>query len=136
MSYGGGAKLRYSRSLIEVATSRVCVDLPGNGPLCFRLVDYMAIGACIIAYPHEAAFPVPLEDRVQVVYMQRDMSDLVDLCAHYARDAAERERLCLASRQYFDQHLSSRQLALYMLGETLRRIGSAPAVPAGGGLVG
>src|SRR5690606_4568761 len=45
LSYGGGAKLRYSRSLVEIATSRVCVDLPGNGPLCFRLVDYLAVGA-------------------------------------------------------------------------------------------
>lgn len=122
IDYGGGEKLRYFRALREVATSRVCVDLPGNGPLCFRLVDYMAVGACIIAYPHEAVLPVPLRDGVHVVYMREDLSDLVELCRYFASHEEARERLCLASRRYFDEHLSRERLAGHYLETVLARV--------------
>jgi hypothetical protein len=60
--------VRYSRSIMEVAQSKVCVDLPGQGAFCFRLVDYLAVGACIIAYPHANRLPVPLVHGQHIVY--------------------------------------------------------------------
>ena len=36
---GGMRLVRFRRALRHLARSRVCVDLPGNGPLCFRLVE-------------------------------------------------------------------------------------------------
>ena len=127
LRYPGGAKIRYSKALREVATSRVAIDLPGNGPMCFRLIDYMAVGACIIAYPHAAELPVPLRDGVHLVYMREDLSDLVELCRYFASHDAERERLCLASRQYYDQHLRPDRLARYYLATVLERLATAPS---------
>jgi hypothetical protein len=39
----------YTQYLREIADSRVCIDLPGEGPFTYRLVEYLAIGSCIIA---------------------------------------------------------------------------------------
>lgn len=122
ITYAGGEKVRYSHSLLEVAQSRICLDLPGNGPLCFRLVDYMAVGACIIAYPHGAELQKRLIDGVHVVYMKEDMSDLLELCEYYVNNSSERERLCQASRLYFEAHLHNKQLANYYLSTLLQLI--------------
>jgi hypothetical protein len=112
---GGLKKVRYQRSLQEVAQSKVCLDLPGNGSFCFRLVDYMAVGACIISYPHQTLLPSPLIDRQHIVYCQEDFSDLVELCAYYIENETAREQLCQQSRNYFDHYLDRSQLARYYL---------------------
>ncbi|MBA4155957.1 MAG: hypothetical protein H0X65_00580 [Gemmatimonadetes bacterium] len=122
---GGLSKVRYSRSLREVARSRLCIDLPGNGAFCFRLVDYFAVGACVISYPHSNRMPVPLVDREHIVYCKEDFSDLPDLCAYYLENAEEREEICLRSREYFDKHLHRRALAAYYFDEMIERLGRA-----------
>jgi hypothetical protein len=115
-SYEGGlSTVRLSRSLREVARSRACIDLPGNGAFCFRLVDYFAVGACVISYPHANRLPEPLVDRRHIVYCKGDLSDLVDICAYYLEHDQEREEICLNSRRYFDEHLHRQQLANYYL---------------------
>jgi hypothetical protein len=119
LAYAGGAKIRYREALEEVARSRVALDLPGNGPLCFRLLDYMAVGACVVAYPHHAELPVPLQDGVHVVYTREDLSDLAEICLHYRHHAAERERLMLAARLHFDRHLHHFRLAQHYLATVL-----------------
>jgi hypothetical protein len=112
---GGLSTIRYAEYLHEIARSKVCIDLPGNGPFCFRFFDYMAVGACIIAYPHEAELPSPLINGTHVVYMREDMSDLRDLCMYYLENEAERERLRRNSQLYFDRHLHYEALAGYYL---------------------
>ena len=120
--YGGGTKVRYREFLREIARSRVCIDLPGNGPFCFRLVDYLAVGACVISLPHAVTMPVPLIDRTHIVYTRPDMSDLVDLCEHYVRDDAARESIVIASRDYYRRHLHWRSLSDYYLRTMLDRL--------------
>lgn len=112
---GGLTIKRYSLALREVAASKICIDLPGNGDFCFRLVDYLAIGTCIIAMPHRTALHVPLVDRQQIVYAREDLSDLVDLCNFYLAQDDEREKLANNSRAYFDKYLAPRQMAAYYL---------------------
>jgi hypothetical protein len=112
---GGLHHVRYSAFLREVARSQVCIDLPGNGPFCFRLVDYLAIGACIVAAPHKATMHVPFVDGEQLVYTQPDLSDIVEVCSRLLDDAAERERLSRNAREYFDRYLTPRQIGAYYL---------------------
>ena len=122
---GGMVRMRYSRFLREVAASRVCIDLPGNGDFCFRLVDYMAVGACIIGPRHGNILPVPLEDRVNIVYCRDDLSDLVDLCQHYLHRTDERRAIVSASRSYFDRYLHRSQLATWYLHHIVQRLETA-----------
>jgi hypothetical protein len=122
---GGLSKVRYSRSLREVARAKICIDLPGNGAFCFRLIDYLAVGACVISYPHANRLPRPLVDREHIVYCREDLSDLPDLCEHYLHNDDEREKICLRSRAYFDANLHRRRLAAYYLETIAGRLGAS-----------
>ncbi len=113
--YGGGAKVSYREFLKEIARARVCIDLPGNGPFCFRLVNYLAVGACVISPPHAVTMPVSLIDRTHIVYTRPDMSDLIDLCEYYVKDDIAREAIVTASRDYYRRHLYWRSLSDYYL---------------------
>ena len=120
--YGGGLELvTRDRSLLETARARVCLDLPGNGDFCHRLVEYLAVGACVVAPRHRTVLHVPLEDGVHVAYAQRDLSDLAELCRRYAGDSEERERLAENARDFFDRYLHRDQLGAYYLHELSRR---------------
>lgn len=120
--YGGHGLVNFTKYLREIAHSRVCIDLPGNGPFCFRLVDYLAVGACIISVPHATRMPVPLIDRRNIIYTKPDMSDLVDLCEQYAHDETARENVTREAQQYYRQHLYWRSLSDYYLRTLLDRL--------------
>lgn len=116
---GGLVTLRYSRYLREIASARICVDLPGNGDFCFRLIDYLAVGACIVAVRPRNRLHVPLVDREHVAYVAEDLSDLVELCEYFLENEAERERMRENSRWFFDRYLHREQLAAYYLSRCL-----------------
>jgi hypothetical protein len=119
---GGLTKVSYQEFLRQVARSKICIDLPGNGDFCHRLVNYMAVGACIIGPPHRNRFHVPLRDREEIAFTKPDLSDLVDLCAYYLENDEEREKMCRASRRYFDLNLHRRNLSSYYLRQILNTL--------------
>lgn len=112
---GGAIKVPYRRYLFEIPRAKVCVDMPGRGDLCTRLVDYLMVGACVVGPPPRVRLPVPLVDGVHVVHCAPDLSDLGDVCAQLVRDDAERERIARHARDFFDRHLHRRQLGAYYL---------------------
>jgi hypothetical protein len=112
---GGMGIVPYVQSLQEAAAADVCVDLPGRGAFCYRLVDYFSVGACVVAAPHPNRMPVELEDRRHIVYTREDLSDLPDLCEWLLEDAAARNRIGAEAAAYFDRHLHYLPLAgLYL----------------------
>jgi hypothetical protein len=119
---GGGTRTRYVQHLFDAAAARVCIDLPGNGPFCFRLIDYLAVGACIVAVRHRTAFPAPLVPGVHIAYVQDDLSDMVDVCRHYLENAPARQAMQRQTREYFDRFLHKRQLAAYYLSKCCHHI--------------
>ena len=107
--------IRYSRYLEEASRSALCLDLPGNGNLCFRLVDYLAIGAAIVTMRPKNALPVPLRDGHEAFFFKEDLSDLVDLCEDLLARPDELIAARAAAASYFDRFLHSSQLAGYYL---------------------
>lgn len=125
LGYSGGlGTVPYVQSLQEAVRAAVCVDLPGRGPFCYRLVDYMSVGACIVAAPHPTRLHVELEDRVNIVYAEEDFSDLPDLCEWLLEDAAARQRIGAAAGDFFDRNLHSLPLAGMYLGAIAARLGA------------
>lgn len=112
-------RVPYAEFMREIAQSQVCIDLPGHGFLCYRLVQYMAVGACVISPPNKNRLPVLLEDRVNIVYTKPDLSDLVELCRYYCANDEERDRIAANSRSYFDRHLHRDRLVEFYL-DTIR----------------
>ena len=119
---GGLKKVRYIEFLREIARAKICLDLPGNGAFCHRLINYFAIGGCIVAYPHKTRLHVPLENRKQIVYCREDFSDLIEICEFYLNNKDARETMRAASREYFDLNLRKENLANYYLRNCLDRL--------------
>ena len=119
---GAFEMVRGSRSLEEATLSSICIDLPGKGDFCFRLVDYLGIGACIVAFKHRTNLPVPLEDGKHILFAKEDLSDLAELCRYYLEHPEERQRIVRNSREYFDNFLHRDQLAAYYLSKSMERI--------------
>ena len=120
--YGGEGKVRYSRYLRETARSRVCIDLPSMSSITFRMIDYLAIGSCIVGPPHTNQMQAPFENGVHVAYCQPDYSDLEDVCAYYLEHEDERRALISNSRAFFDTYLHRDQLGRYYLHHCFERL--------------
>ena len=114
--------MMYSQYLRDIAGSRVCIDLPGEGPFTYQLVEYLAVGSCIVAYPHKARLHVPLRDREHIAYTKEDLSDLLELCDHFLRNPLDRQRLAANAQSFFDRYLHRDQLAAYPLHSILARV--------------
>lgn len=115
-SFTGSPKiLRYDRSLREAASAKVCIDLPGRGDLCFRLMDYLAMGCCVVGPRPNTKLPVPLEDRKHVLFAKPDLSDFVERCEECLEDEDLRNTLSANAQDYFDKYVHHRQLAAYYL---------------------
>ena len=114
--------IRYSRFLEEAARSALCLDLPGNGYLCFRLVDYLAIGGAIVSPAPRNTLPVPLEDGRHVLYCQEDLSDLVSICEGALGQPHLLAELRANAAEYFDRYMHRDQLAGYYLSSILEEV--------------
>jgi Glycosyl transferases group 1 len=123
--YGGGFEMvRYSAHLNEVAKAKICIDLPGKGDFCFRLIDYLAVGSCVIGPRPSTILHAPLTEGVNVVYCADDLSDLVALCAVHLEREEVREKIAQAARVHFDRYLERTQWAAYYLHAILARLGA------------
>jgi hypothetical protein len=112
LAYAGGSRpTNHTLYLREMARARVCVDLPGQGPFCCRMVEGLAMGCCMIGPRHATELPDDLRDGVSYVYCRDDLSDLVDLCAAHARDDAKRAVVEAGAARYFDEILHPVRLA-------------------------
>ena len=119
---GGLKKVRYLDFLKEVARAKICIDLPGEGDLCFRLINYLAVGACIVGPPPRASLHAPLVDRFHVAYTKPDLSDLVEVCSYYLENDEAREEMSRNSRRFFDEYLHKDNLTAYYLRSCLDRL--------------
>ncbi|HRH40342.1 MAG TPA: glycosyltransferase [Pyrinomonadaceae bacterium] len=118
---GGMKKVSYDEFLKEIAQSKICIDMPGLGDFCFRLVNYLSIGTCVIAYPHRTDLNIPLVDGKNIVYMKEDFSDLVELCEYYLENDDKREEIAQNARRFFDLYLHKDNLVKYYLRTCLDR---------------
>ena len=110
---GGPDKVPYRTYLFEIPYAKVCVDLPGAGDFTHRLVDYLAVGACVVRPAPSVRLPAQLVDGEHIVYCASDLSDLADVCAELVRDDEERERIARNAREFFDRNLHRDQLGAY-----------------------
>ena len=96
-------------------SSRVCLDLPGRGEHCYRLIEYLAVGACVIGPELGTEMHVPLEAGLHLVRVSRSLEGLVDECARLLGDVNLRRSIGRAAEDYFDRYLALEQLGAYYL---------------------
>jgi hypothetical protein len=110
---GGGTPIWWGEYIDEVCAARVCLDLPGNGEFCYRLVEYLAVGACVIGPELKTEMPVPLESGVHLVRVPRTLEGLVEECERLLQDQEQLAALQRAAADYFDRYLALHQLGAY-----------------------
>jgi hypothetical protein len=109
---GGAGALWWGEYMDELCRARVCLDLPGNGEF-YRLVEYLAVGACVIGPELATEMHVPLESGVNLVRVPRSLDGLVEECERLVRDEHARRALQGAAAEYFDKYLALDQLGAY-----------------------
>jgi hypothetical protein len=116
LSYRGSDGLvLYTQHLRDIAQSRVCVDLPGRGALCHRLVDCLAVGACVVGPRPPTRLHVPLEEGRHITYVGDNLDGLIDACTVLVSDSTARERRYRETSEFFDRYLHRDQLGGYYL---------------------
>src|SRR3989441_165952 len=121
---GGDRPVRYSRYLREVARSRVCIDLPGEGPFCCRLIEYLAVGTCVVAVPYPVRLPAALTDGIHISYCKSGLEDLIPRCQAGLDDSRQRRAMERAARAFFDRYLHRDRLSVYYLATILAAAGA------------
>lgn len=106
----GSSWLAYMRELSEAP---ICLDAPGRGEICFRLVEALAAGACVVGPELAAELHVPTGDAV--VRVRRDQSDLVETCEALLHEPTRRDELRSRAADYFDRFLDLPQLGAYYI---------------------
>jgi Glycosyl transferases group 1 len=119
---GSGGKVRYSRFLREVASARLSLHLPGNGPFTHRVAEFLGLGTCMMSVRYPTELHVPLVAGIHYVEIASDLADLVEKCRFYLRNEAERERIAKAGQEFFDRYLHCDQLAAYYIRNMLDRL--------------
>ncbi|MDQ6835946.1 MAG: glycosyltransferase [Actinomycetota bacterium] len=127
---GSLATVAYPSYLREAALSRVCIDLPGNGDMCHRLVEYLAIGACVVRPTPTTRLHVPLSDGVHIRYAHDLESGLVACCADLLANPAQAAGMGRAARDYFDRYLHIEQLAGYYIDRCVSMLGDGAGAAA------
>ena len=118
--HGGDGVVWWGEYMDEMCHARVCLDLPGRGEFCYRLVEYLAVGACVIGPELSTEMPVPLESGVHLVRVSRNLECLVDECERLLGEVSLRETIGRAAEDYFDRYLALEQLGAYYV-DTLWR---------------
>ncbi|MEO5588322.1 MAG: glycosyltransferase [Gemmatimonadaceae bacterium] len=125
--YEGGLNIvRFGQYVVELTQARVCLDLPGRGEFCYRLVDYMAVGSAIVAVRHRNRLPVMPQDGRDIAYVDADLSNLLEVVRHYLARPQERRNLVANSREFFDKYLHPEQLIHYYVSSVLQGSSRAP----------
>jgi hypothetical protein len=110
---GGDAAVWWGEYMEEICRARVCVDLPGRGEFCYRLVEYLAAGSCIVGPELETEMPVPLVSGVHLQRLPRTLEGFVAACEELLHDPSRREAMSRAAMEYFDRYLALDQLGAY-----------------------
>jgi hypothetical protein len=120
---GGARAVWWGEYMDEICEARVCLDLPGHGEFCYRLVEYLAVGACIVGPELFAEMPVPLETGVHLVRVPRSLDGLIDWCERLVADESMRVSMRDRAADYFDRYLALDQLGAYYVDRLWRALG-------------
>jgi hypothetical protein len=122
-AFEGGLKMIGRAAFLkELTAAKIAIDLPGNGAICHRLVNGLAIGSCIVGPRPANDFAVSLDDGVHAAWVRPDLSDLVERCEYYLAHDDEREAMGAAARRWFDRHLHPDAMAAHYLRTLLDRL--------------
>ena len=97
----------YAAYLKEMMSAKIALHLPGQGPVSYRLVEAMALGAVVVSTKIACAFPEELIQGVHYVACEDDGSNVVEVCRMLLRSDETRQRIAERAMIFFDRNFST-----------------------------
>ena len=116
---GQGAFTTWWEYMEDICHAEICLDAPGRGELCVRLVECLALGSCVVGPTLGNELHVPLRSGEHLVRVGRDLSSLVETCHELLEDGEMQRRLSAGAAAYFDRYLRLEQLGGYYVSRCL-----------------
>lgn len=115
-------RMSYVSYLTTHAMSKLNLALPGGRSLpfvSFRHVELMGIGCAVITRsPTSVPFRKGEFDNCVIYYNQKNF---VDVMNYYLQNEEEREKIAMNARQYYDEYLTPKAHAIYLISTILKR---------------
>src|SRR5439155_3567975 len=108
LDFAGGFAVRiYAAYLKEMMSAKIALHLPGQGPVSYRLVEAMALGAVVVSTKIARACPEELIQGVHYVACEDDVSNVVEVCRMLLRSDEKSKRIAERAMIFFDRNFST-----------------------------
>ncbi len=107
--------VRGQEYLRELAATKVCLSFWGAGDDTLRYWEIACVGSLLLAQRPRMPVPDNFIDRKEAVFVQDDLTDLVELLNYYCDHDAEREAIAAAGRAKFLRCHTTSARARYFL---------------------
>ena len=101
--------------LRELAACKIVLNFRGAGWDTLRYWETPAVGAFLLSQRPQILIPDNFRPGSEIVFCQDDLSDLVELCAHYLAHDTERERIARNGHAWLLKYHSEEARAAYFL---------------------
>jgi glycosyltransferase involved in cell wall biosynthesis len=112
---GLGEMKTYPAYLDELSRAKIAIEVPGQGPISYRLIEGMALGALIVCRKPKCDFPEELVDGKHFVSFKNDISDLIEVCRKMLEDIQLRQIIVSQAMSFFDRNFSPQSMVRRML---------------------
>jgi hypothetical protein len=101
--------------LEELQRSKIALNLRGGGWDTLRLWELGGLGVFTLAQKLEILIPNDYRDGVEIVYLENDLSDLIEKCEYYLHHLEEREQIEKAFLEKTKKYHTTEKRAQYIL---------------------
>ena len=107
-------KMNYADHQYAIQSSKICLNIRGNGCNCFRQFEIMHLGSFLLTQSHHCfwGYKEPVDGEHLVVFNDET---LVDTIKYYLQNSEERKRIAHNGKKFFEQHYHPQILAQYII---------------------
>lgn len=118
---GGFGKMQiYPAYLKELMRAKIALDVPGQGPVSYRLVEAMALGALLVCRKPACIFPEEMKDGMHYVSIKEDASNIVSVCKELLEDDKRRQHIVEQAMCFYDRNFSMQSIAMRILRKAIQ----------------
>jgi ADP-heptose:LPS heptosyltransferase len=122
----------YSRKgmtyLSALAECKISLNYHGEGTDTLRFWESLGVGSFLLTQRPRIRMNQPFKNNEHVVFLEDDVSDLLEKCRYYLDHEKEREAIALSGRLHLLRH-HSQSCRISFLFESLSRVQNSPIVP-------
>lgn len=112
----------------ELAKCKISLNYHGEGTDTLRLWESLGVGSFLLTQKPRIRMNYPFENNEHLVFLEDDVSDLLEKCQYYLVHEKEREAIALSGRLHLLKYHSQSCRITFLL-QSISRVRNAPVVP-------